>query len=141
MSIAAMPVCFLPAVLAGMLPSNVSTTVLVTALVVMVYAILLGVPLLLGTAIDALRAAKRLCRYAEDGIAFEPPTATPEAPFKRMLLWALVIMHDLVFAYGGWRACQSDVFPWWLIGFVPLIGAANLTMIRDWTGQSFTLPR
>ena len=140
MSIAAMPLCLLPAAVLGMLPPNVPTAVFVTALVVMIYALLLGIPLLLGTAIDALRVARRLRRYAEDGIAFERPAPAPEAPFKRVLLWVLVILHDLVFAYGGWRGCQSESFPWWLVGFLPLIIGANLMMIRDWTGRSFSLP-
>ena len=124
-----------------MLPPNVPTPILVTALVLMMYGILLGIPLLLGTAIDAFRAARRVRRFAEDGIAFDPPQPPAEAPFRRVVLWSLVIMHDLVFVYGGWRACQRESFPWWILGFAPLLVGANLMTIRDWRGQSFSLPR
>lgn len=118
------PLCIVPVLAAAALldPTHSDAGAVVTIALGM-YGILLGIPVLLGVAIDAFRGRRTRAPRPPSRLAFGVHSV-------------LLIAHDLSILFGGIERCSRGDYPYWLIGYIPLLLFANVVFFARWRQRS-----
>jgi hypothetical protein len=117
LALACIPLCIVPALAAAALFGRQSDFAVAVTVILGMYGILLGIPVLLGVAIDAFRG---------------PRMPRPRSRTALGVHTILIVAHDVTILLGGIQRCSRGDFPYWLIGYIPLLLYVNVLMFGQW---------
>lgn len=118
LALAAIPLTVVPMfVAAALLDVKHSDVAIIVTVVIGMYGILLGIPVLLSIAIDSFR---------------RPRVPRPASRTSLVVHTLLLIAHDASVIFGGIQRCSRGDYPYWLIGYIPFLLFLNFRVFAYW---------